>query len=194
LGRTFAYLRVSRSDLTTDNQQLEIQQGGFAIDAQRMVRETISGSVAAFERPEFRRLVDRLEEGDRIVVTKLDRLGRNAMDVRATVDTLAQQGVGVHCMALGGLDLTSPSGKMTMAVISAVAEMELDLLIERTRAGLRRAVSEGKRLGRRPALSDAQKNDVLVERANGVSLGVLAKRYSVSRAAIQRVEKAARAV
>lgn len=191
MGRTFGYLRVSRSDLTVENQRLELETAGFAIDGRRIVSETISGAVAAFERPEFRRLVDRLEEGDRIVVTKLDRLGRNASDVRATVDALARVGVGVHCLALGGLDLTSAAGRMTMTVIAAVGEMERDLLIERTQAGLARARSEGKILGRRPLLSPEQKREVLAARAAGTSLGVLAKQFSVSRAAIQRIEKAA---
>ena len=77
------------------------------------------------------------------MVTKLDRLGRNAMDVRATVEQLDKLGVRVHCLALGGVDLTSPAGKMTMQVIAAVAEFERDLLIERTQAGLERARQAG---------------------------------------------------
>ena len=77
-----------------------------------------------------------MEEGDVLVVTKLDRLGRNAMDVRATVDQLASMGVRVHCLALGGVDLTSAAGRMTMQVLNAVAKFERDLLIERTNAGI----------------------------------------------------------
>ncbi len=64
-----------------------------------------------------------MEEGDVLVVTKMDRLGRNAMDVRTTVETLAEMGVWVHCLALGGVDLTSSTGRMTMSVINAVAEI-----------------------------------------------------------------------
>lgn len=123
------------------------------------------------------------------MVTKLDRLGRNAMDVRGTVEALAGEGVPVHCLALGGVDLTSPAGTMTMGVIAAVAEFERDLLVERTQAGLRRAIAEGKTLGRRPSLSQAQQTIIRQQRAAGVSLGILAKQYGVSRAAIQRVEK-----
>ncbi|BBV30753.1 Putative DNA-invertase from lambdoid prophage Rac [Citrobacter werkmanii] len=67
-----------------------------------------------------------------LIVTKLDRLGRNAMYIRKTVELLAGSEIRVHCRALGGVDLTSPAGKMTMQVISAVAEFERDLLIERT--------------------------------------------------------------
>ncbi|WHU02747.1 recombinase family protein [Sphingomonas sp. NIBR02145] len=189
MGRTFAYCRVSTGDQTTDNQVREVEAAGFSVDPKRIVTETISGSTAAMERTEFARLVDRLEAGDVLIVTKLDRLGRNAMDVRATVERLAADGVRVHCLALGGVDLTSAAGKMTMGVIAAVAEFERDLLIERTQSGLSRAKAAGKTLGRPSSLSPDQQRTIVAERSKGTSLGALAKRYGVSRAAIQRVEK-----
>ena len=191
MSRTFAYCRVSTSDQTTDNQIQEIASAGFTVDPKRVVTETVSGSVAAMERKGFAKLVDRLEAGDILIVTKLDRLGRNAMDLRTTVERLAAEGVKVHCLALGGVDLTSAAGKMTMAVIAAVAEFERDLLIERTQAGLSRAKAAGKALGRPQTLSDEQQRTVIAKRRQGVSLGVLAKEFGVSRAAIQRVEKRA---
>lgn len=189
MARTFAYCRVSTADQTTDNQVREINAAGFNVEAKRIVAETVSGSVAAMERKGFQRLVDRLEEGDILIVTKLDRLGRNAMDVRATVDALAADGVKVHCLALGGVDLTSPAGKMTMGVIAAVAEFERDLLVEKTQAGLSRAKAEGKALGRPSSLSAEQQATIRQRREQGLSLGALAAEYGVSRAAIQRVEK-----
>jgi putative DNA-invertase from lambdoid prophage Rac len=191
MARTFAYCRVSTADQTTDNQVREIECAGFHVESKRVVAETVSGSVAAMERKGFAKLVDRLETGDVLIVTKLDRLGRNAMDLRATVDMLAGQGVRVHCLALGGVDLTSAAGRMTMGVIAAVAEFERDLLIERTQAGLSRAKAAGKALGRPQALSNEQQEAIRRDRAAGVSLGVLSKQYAVSRAAIQRVEKRA---
>ena len=190
MARTFAYCRVSTADQTTDNQAREIEAAGFKVDAKRIVAETVSGSVAAMEREGFAKLVDRLEAGDILIVTKLDRLGRNAMDVRSTVDSLAKEGVKVHCLALGGVDLTSPAGKMTMGVIAAVAEFERDLLVERTQAGLSRAKAEGKTLGRPSALNAEQHAAIRSKRSQGLSLGALAAEYGVSRAAIQRVEKA----
>lgn len=191
MSRTFAYCRVSTAEQTTDNQIKEIAASGFVIEAKRVVTETVSGSTAAMERPAFARLVDRLEAGDVLVVTKLDRLGRNAMDVRATVERLAGEGVRVHCLALGGADLTSSAGKMIMGIVSAMAEFERDLLVERTQAGLGRAKAEGKTLGRPAALTAAQQAEVLRRRSEGHSLGNLAKEFGVSRAAIQRIEKRA---
>ncbi|RYG99146.1 MAG: recombinase family protein [Alphaproteobacteria bacterium] len=189
MSRAFAYCRVSTFDQATSNQVLEIEAAGFSVDPKRVVSETVSGSVSAMERTGFSRLVDRLESGDVLIVTKLDRLGRNAMDVRATVERLSAAGVRVHCLALGGVDLTSPAGKMTMGVIAAVSEFERDLLVERTQAGLRRAKEEGKSLGRPSALTEKQLIEVGERRSAGASLGDLAKQYGVSRAAIQRAEK-----
>lgn len=190
MARVFAYCRVSSDEQTTDNQIREIEAAGFDVEQHRIIVETVSGSVAARERKGFARLLDRLESGDVLIVTKLDRLGRNAMDVRSTVEALAADNVRVQCLALGSVDLTSPAGKMTMGVISAVAEFERDLLIERTQSGLSRAKADGKTLGRPSLLSKDQKALVREKRASGVSLGVLAKQYGVSRAAIQRAEKA----
>ncbi|WP_297506639.1 recombinase family protein [uncultured Caulobacter sp.] len=106
--------KIGARAATSDNQVREIEAAGFKVEPKRIIKETISGSHAAMERPEFAKLVDRLESGDVLIFTKLDRLGRNAMDVRATVERLASDGVRVHCLALGGVDLISPAGKMTM--------------------------------------------------------------------------------
>ncbi|WP_426017207.1 recombinase family protein [Brevundimonas sp. DWR2-3-1b1] len=189
-SRTFVYARVSTLGQTTDNQIQEIKAAGFSVEEKRIVTETISGSTSAMERPAFAALVaHKLEAGDVLLVTKLDRLGRNAMDVRATVDSLAAMGVKVHCLALGGADLTSAAGRMTMGVLAAVAEFERDLLIERTQAGLVRAKGEGKTLGRPALFSEAQRREIAQRRQSGETLGTLAAEYKVDRSAIQRAVK-----
>ncbi|MFM0135677.1 recombinase family protein [Caballeronia grimmiae] len=187
MSRTFIYARVSTAEQTPANQVQEIEAAGFKVDKKRIVTETISGSTPASERPGFQKLLERIEEGDVLIVTKLDRLGRNAMDVRQTVENLAKMGVRVHCLALGGADLTSAAGKMTMGVLTAVAEFERDLLIERTQAGLQRAKSEGKKLGRPAALSDAQKKQVIERLAAGETVYAVAKSLDVARQVIMRV-------
>lgn len=187
MSRAFAYCRVSTSDQTTANQVLEIRNAGFAIEDHRIVVDTVSGSVAARLRPGFAKLMDKLEPKDVLIVSKLDRLGRNAMDVRSVVEALAERDIRVHCLALGGVDLTSAAGKMTMSVIAAVAEFERDQLVERTQSGLARARAEGKKLGRRSALSESAKADVIASLSNGLSHGMLAKKHGVSRSVIQRL-------
>ena len=185
--RVFAYCRVSTTDQSTENQVLEIANAGFALNERRIVKETISGSVPADQRPGFQRLMDKLESEDVLVVTKLDRLGRNAMDVRATVEKLAQNGVRVHCLALGGVDLTSPAGKMTMGVIAAVAEFERDLLIERTQAGLALAKASGKVIGRPQSLDKGQVGIVRQKLSEGHSVASLAREFGTSRQTVIRV-------
>jgi putative DNA-invertase from lambdoid prophage Rac len=189
--RTFAYLRVSTVGQTTDNQLLEIQAAGFVVEPQRVVAETVSGSVPAFQRPQFSKLLERIETGEILIVTKLDRLGRNASDVRSTVERLTGMGVKVHCLALGGVDLTSPSGKMIMSVLISVAELERDLLVERTQSGLARAKAQGKKLGRKPKLTPEDRSQIRVLKTQGASLATLAKQYGVSRSLIQHVMREA---
>ena len=191
MSRVFAYCRVSTTDQTTQNQILEIKAAGFAIEVQRLIEESVSGSVAAKERPGFTKLIDRMESGDILVVTKLDRLGRNAMDVRATVEQLASLGVRVHCLALGGVDLTSPAGKMTMQVIAAVAEFERGLLIERTQSGINRAKTAGKQFGRPPVLTMAERAAVLEKLAAGINVTELAREFRTTRQTIMRIREAA---
>lgn len=187
MSRVFAYCRVSTLDQTTANQRREIEAAGFSIDKRRIVEESITGSIASSQRPGFVRLLDRLETGDVLVVTKLDRLGRNAMDVRTTVERLAELGVRVHCLALGGVDLTSAAGKMTMQVIAAVAEFERDLLIERTHAGISRAKAAGKTFGRPPALSPQQQDKVARRIAAGDAIAAIARDFRTTRQTVMRV-------
>lgn len=187
MPRTFAYVRVSTTGQTTENQIQEIEAAGFQVEPRRIVTETVSGSTAIAQRRGFSKLMDRLESGDVLIVTKLDRLGRDAIDVSTTVKVLSEIGVKVYCLALGGADLTSSSGMMTMQVLNAVAQFERDLLIERTQSGLRRAKSEGKTLGRPSTLSEEQKQGVRDDLATGMSISAMARKFRTSRQTIMRV-------
>jgi putative DNA-invertase from lambdoid prophage Rac len=113
------------------------------------------------------------------------------MDVRATVEQLANSGVRVHCLALGGIDLTSPAGKMTMQVIAAVAEFERDLLIERTQSGIIRAKATGKPFGRPPSLNQQERATVIARLETGASIAALAREFKTTRQTIMRAREAA---
>jgi len=188
MSRTFAYVRVSTVEQEPENQIQEIKSAGFIVEPHRIIRETISGSVATARRKGFCRLVDKMEPGDILVVTKLDRLGRDAMDVSATIAKLEAMKFKVHCLALGGMDLTSSSGKLTMGVINAVAQFERDLLIERTQSGLRRAKAQGKKLGRPLILSGDQQEQVIQYLQNGQTVSAVSREFKVSRQTIMRVK------
>ena len=190
MPRTFAYVRVSTTGQTTENQIQEIEAVGFQVEPRRIVTETVSGSTAIAQRRGFAKLMDRLEAGDVLIVTKLDRLGRDAIDVSLTVKALAGMGVRVHCLALGGVDLTSSAGTMTMNVLNAVAQFERDLLIERTQSGLKRAKAVGKTLGRPATLSEQQKQAVRDGLAAGESVSALARKLGTSRQTVMRARAA----
>ncbi len=187
MPRTFAYARVSTMEQNVENQLKEIYTAGFIIESYRIITETISGSMPIARRKGFIRLLDKMEKGDVLVVTKLDRLGRDAIDVSTTVNKLEEIGIKVYCLALGGVDLTSSAGKMTMGVINAVAQFERDLLIERTQSGLAVAKANGKTLGRPKILSESLTKQVLQQVQEGKAVAAIARTFNTSRQTIMRI-------
>lgn len=186
---TFAYGRVSTAEQSADNQKLEIEAAGHQVDF--WFADTISGKTSASQRPQFAALLGQIRNGETLVVAKLDRLGRDAQDVGATVKLLASRKISVIVLQLGKLDLTSPAGKMMLTMLAAVAEMERDMLVERTQAGLARAKSEGKTLGRPSKTSAEQRADIIAKHAAGESISALARQHLVSRATILGMVKPA---
>lgn len=184
----FAYGRVSTKDQTTENQRLEIERGGYQVDFW-YADEGVSGKVSAKQRPQFARLLDKIRDGETLVVSKLDRLGRDALDVGATIKELGARRIEVIVLQLGKLDLASPAGKMMLAMLAAVGEMERDLLVERTQAGLARAKKEGKILGR-PARTTLLQREEIAQRIHaGETVSGVARLYNVSRKTILRIAR-----
>jgi putative DNA-invertase from lambdoid prophage Rac len=182
---TFAYGRCSTAEQTTENQRLEIEAPGHTIDY--WFADTISGKTSASERPQFQAMLGQIRKGETLIVSKIDRIGRDAQDVGATIKLLAARKVHVVVLQLGSLDLTSAAGKMMLTMLSAVAEMERDLLVERTQAGLARAKAEGKTLGRTPKTTPAQRSAIIEEYSKGETVSALARQYEVSRATILNI-------
>ena len=185
---TFAYGRVSTIEQTTENQRREIEAAGYQVDYW-FADEGVSGKVSAMQRPQFAKMLGQIRDGETLVVTKLDRLGRDAQDVGATIKMLAGRRIEVIVLQLGKLDLTSAAGKLMLTMLAAVAEMERDLLVERTQAGLARAKAEGKTLGRPSKTTDEQRREIAADYAAGVSVSELARRFAVSRANILGIVK-----
>jgi putative DNA-invertase from lambdoid prophage Rac len=100
------------------------------------------------QRPQFKALLGQIRNEETLIDSKLDRLGRDAQDVPSAMKTLSERKIKVFVIQIGQLDLTSPAGKLMLTMSSAVVAMERDLLVERTQAGLARAKSQGKTLGR----------------------------------------------
>ena len=179
----FGYGRVSTNQQTTDNQKLELENAGFKIDYW-FTDNGISGKTSASQRPEFSRLLTQIRDGETLVVSKLDRLGRDAVDVLQTVRNLADRNIQVIVLQLGKTDLSSPTGKLLLTMLTAVAAMERDLLIERTQAGLARAKAEGKTLGRKPKTTKDQRVVIREQLNSGISVSQVARDYGISRAAV----------
>ncbi|WP_026958730.1 recombinase family protein [Aliagarivorans taiwanensis] len=183
--RIFAYCRVSTTEQTTENQITAIKSQGFDVRADRVFSETISGSVQAFARPVFKNLVDnRMEAGDQLVVLKLDRLGRDNIDVQQTIATLLERKISIRCLDLPIADLDSSEGRLMLQMFSAFAEFERNRIRERTKEGLARAKRDGKKLGR-PA---SNKTTIAVSqcKSDGLSQSKSAERLGLSLATIKR--------
>lgn len=185
----FGYGRVSTTLQNTINQKLELEQAGFKIDFW-FSDNGISGKTCASQRPEFSKLLEKIRDGETLVVSKLDRLGRDAVDVLQTVRLLSERGIKVIVHQLGQTDLTSPAGKLLLTMLSAVASMERDLLIERTQAGLARAKAEGKRLGRPCKTTEAQRFEIRDLLAQGASVSEVARSFGLSRASVIGIRSA----
>ena len=182
----FAYGRVSTKDQTSENQRLDIEKSGIKADYW-FADQGVSGKTHASQRPQFKALLRQIRNGETLVVAKLDRLGRDAQDVSATIKALAKRKIEVIVLQLGKLDLTSPAGKLMLNMLAAVAEMERDLLIERTQSGLARARSEGKIIGRPAKTTDKQRSEIKAMRKNGSTVSALSRTYGISRASIMRI-------
>ncbi|MEA5243094.1 recombinase family protein [Vibrio parahaemolyticus] len=184
-GRIFAYCRVSTVEQTTDNQILAIRNAGYDVQESRVISETVSGSVRAMERKEFKTLIEhKLEAGDMLVVLKLDRLGRDNIDVQQTIEQLTAKKIKVVSLDLPVSDLSSAEGKLMLQMFSAFAEFERNRIRERTQEGLNRAKAEGKKLGR-PAAKDTTAN-VQRCKAEGLSQSAVAKALGVGIATVKR--------
>lgn len=184
IGRTFAYCRVSTSEQTTENQIHAIRQRGYELLDSRVISETVSGSVPANERPEFNRLADRLERGDRLVVLKLDRLGRDNIDVQQTIGRLLSAGIEVHCLDLPIVNLASAEGRLMLQMFSAFAEFERNRIRERTSEAIQRRKTQGLPVGRPEATETTQA--VLGCKLDGKSQSQTAKELDISLATVKR--------
>ena len=189
--RVFAYARVSTVEQVTENQREQIARAGYTIRPKFFIEEQISGSVPAAQRPGFQRLLERMDEGDTLVVTKLDRIGRDSIDVQQTVERFQREGIRLVVLQLGNLDLTSSAGALMVKMLAAVADFERDLIIERTQAGQARARAAGTHMGRPPKTTPNQQRAIRAALTAGATVSSMAASYQVSRATIIAIRNAA---
>lgn len=185
MSRTFAYCRVSTGEQTTDNQVLALQSAGFDVQPTRVVSETVSGSVPAMERKAFANLItNQMEAGDTLVVLKLDRLGRDNIDVQLTIKLLEERGIKLVCLDLPVTDLSTDVGKLMLQLVASFAEFERGRIRERTKEGQARAVAEGKKIGRPTAIGT--NHLVQGHKHNGLSQAQVAEKTGLSLSTVKR--------
>ncbi len=167
------YARVSTQDQNLDLQTQALTNAG----CQKVFSDKISGSRA--ERPGLTKGLEMLREGDTLVVWKLDRLGRSVKNLVDLVGKLHKQGIQFKSLT-DAIDTGTPSGRFFFHVMASLAEMERELAIERTRAGLEVARQLGRKGGRKRQMTDSKIESAKKLLANGVPPRDVAKNLGVS--------------
>lgn len=180
---TLAYVRVSTDDQSTEAQRHAIAERYKIDPGHWFADEAMSGTVKALQRPGFNSLYQFARKGDTLIVAAIDRLGRNTIDVLETVEALKAKGVAIISMR-EGFDLATPIGKAMLTMLAAVAELDRENIRARQLAGILRAKSEGKALGRTKVIDDATVADW--RRENTASLQVTANHFGVSVSSVKR--------
>ena len=177
----YGYARISTDEQSHDPQLLELRREGL----EEIITDTVSGRIPAVERPGLSSLLNRLGKGDSMVVARLDRLGRDSLDVMGLVRSLTESGVRVRILNIG-IETGTPNGQLFLTILAGFAQFEREIIRERTRAGLEAARQAGKQLGRCPILTSRQKKHVCELKQAGRSLAEIAKIFRVSRSTVWR--------
>ena len=185
IAMLLGYARVS-----TDGQELQAQLEALAAaGCEKTYREKASG--ADSERKELAKLLRETNPGDTIVVTRLDRLARSTRDLLNLLDRLGKDGIGFKSLREAAVDTTTPSGKLVISIMAAIAEFERELITSRMQEGRKRAVAKGVKLGPKFRLNSYQRTEALKRLASGDTEAAVARSYGVDPSTINRLRKRA---
>ncbi len=177
----YGYARVSTNGQTLAAQDAELAAAGCA----KIYAEKVSG--ARSDRAELARLLKRLEPGDLLVVTRLDRLARSTRDLLNILDAVGKAGATFRSLADAWADTTTPHGRLILTVLGGLAEFERELIRARTSDGRARAKARGVHMGRPPKLNAYQRREAAARREAGEALVDIARTYGVSHSTISRL-------
>jgi DNA invertase Pin-like site-specific DNA recombinase len=180
----YGYARVSTNGQDLAAQEAELMAAGCA----KVFKEKVSG--AKTDRAELAKALRRLEPGDMLIVTRLDRLARSTRDLLNIVAAIAEREAGFRSLKDTWADTTTAHGRLMLTVLGGLAEFERDLIRARTGDGRARAKARGVRFGRPTALTPHQRTEALQRLANGEAQAELARSYGVSQATISRLAAA----
>lgn len=175
------YGRVSSIGQSLDVQEQALKAAGCT----RLFLEKKSGKTAS-DRVELNLALDFIRdgEGDVLVITRLDRLARSVIDLHQIVERITAKGASLRVLQQQGIDTATSSGKLTLAVLAAVAEFETDIRAERQKDGIEAAKANGVYKGRKATINPA---DIQTELATGESPTALAKRLKIARSTVYRL-------
>ncbi|MBF5038916.1 recombinase family protein [Methylophilus sp. 13] len=180
-GVIIGYGRVSTEDQTCDNQRMTIE--AKYKDVRWYQDAAVSGTVPALERPSLATIMKFADKNDTLVVTAIDRLGRNTIDVLTTVEAFKKKGVKVISLR-EHFDLSTPFGEFMLTMLAGLSKLERENIRERQLAGIKRARAEGKNLGKVKTIVDSQ---VAQWRAdNNASIAETAKHFGISLSSVKR--------
>jgi DNA invertase Pin-like site-specific DNA recombinase len=177
----FGYARVSTRDQDLAVQDAELMAAGCA----KVFKEKISG--AKTDRPELVKAIGRLEPGDVLVVTRLDRLARSTRDLLNVIAAIADRGAGFKSLKDAWADTTSAHGRLMLTVLGGLAEFERELIRARTGEGRKRAKERGVRFGRPRKMTPHQRQEALQRLAGGETQADVARTYNVDATTIGRL-------
>jgi DNA invertase Pin-like site-specific DNA recombinase len=178
---TYGYARVSTGGQSFASQDAELHKAGCA----KVYAAKASG--AKSDRPELAKLLRRLEGGDVLMVTRLDRLARSTRDLLNVLDEVAKRGAKFKSLSDTWADTTTPHGKLMLTVLGGLAEFERSLIVARTGEGRARAKAAGVKFGRPPVLTAHQRKEALQRLAAGETQADIARSYGVSQSLISRL-------
>ncbi|MBB6457540.1 MULTISPECIES: recombinase family protein [Acetobacter] len=180
----YGYARVSTDHQSTDAQLTVLRHEGLTDD--QITQDVISGGVPALMRPGMSSLLERLQEGDHLIAAKLDRLGRDTIDVMGLIRILNERRINLRILNIG-IETNTPNGRLFLTILAGFAEFEREIIRERTLAGLAAAREAGIKLGRRPKLSMRQRTHAIELSQSGLSNRQIADLLGVSASTIQRL-------
>lgn len=183
MSQKVGYARVSTVGQTLDIQVKRLKEFGCV----KIYCEKASGANA--ERSELKKLLAPLAEGDIVVVTRIDRLARSTFDLFSIVKDITNKKAQFHSIAEPWTDTSTSTGRLMLAVLGGLADVERDLIRTRTSEGRIRAIQQGKRMGRPSRLTTAQKREIRAKRKNGITLKSLATIYGLSESTISRIAR-----
>lgn len=176
----------ARTSTVEQEAGLEAQERDlYAAGCEKVFAERVS---SVSKRAKLAAAMEFVREGDTLAVTKLDRLARSVTDLLALVAQLEKRGVSLRVLSMGGseLDTRTPTGRLMLTMLGAVAEFERGLMLERQREGIAKAKAEGKYQGRVPT-AQRQADEVRRLKAEGIRPTDIAKKLGIGRASVYRI-------